>query len=292
MTKALFRNMTSKQKVLLMCLSFYSKFLIPYSTFNFIAFLIFDICQLFCQLLILALLVMGWTTTGDVMEVAKLILKFFFVNAPSSDKTIDFDLFNVIVNAVNTVKTRPVITSLSSKNTKIPNIKNPCGICRKSVNKNQKAIFCNACFKWIHRKCNGISLTEYDTLVLEDDDIPWQCILCEIAHMASKFPFGYLAKVELNDLYGLDLPSQLQLLPSHKLRSKLSHIPSLDNFNLDENYVQTINSKYVDLPNFARLHSSSSLDKAFSLFHVNTRSLSKTLINYRMYSVLLRQSLI
>ena len=116
--------------------------------------------------------------------------EIFFDNAPSSDKTLDFDLFIVIVNAVNTVKTRPVIT-LPSKNTKIPNFKNPCGICLKSVNKNQKAIFCNACFKWIHRKCNWTSLTEYDTLVLEDDDIPRQCILCEIADMASKFPFGY-----------------------------------------------------------------------------------------------------
>ena len=89
------------------------------------------------------------------------------------------------------------------------------------------------------------------------------------------FLFGYLAKMELNDLYGLDLPSQHQLLPSHELRSELSHIPSLDNFDLDENYIQTINSKYIDLPNFANLHSSSSFDKAFSLFHVNTSSLSK-----------------
>ena len=49
----------------------------------------------------------------------------------------------------------------------------------------------------------------------------------------------------------------------------------LDNFDLDENYIQTINSKYVDLPNFAKLYSSSSFDKVFSLFLVNTRSLSK-----------------
>ena len=87
------------------------------------------------------------------------------------------------------------------------------------------------------------SFTEYETLVLEDDDIPWQCIICEIVNMASKFPFGYLANMELNDLHGLDLPLQLQLLPSHELRSKLFHIPSLNNFDLNENYIQTINSK-------------------------------------------------
>ena len=102
--------------------------------------------------------------------------------------------------------------------------------------------------------------------------------------MASKFPFGYLTKIELNDLFGLDLPSQLQLLLPLELRSKLSHIPSLDNFDLDENYIQSIHSKYCDLPNFVKLSSLLS-DKIFS-FHSNTRSLSKTLINYKMFSLL------
>ena len=94
---------------------------------------------------------------------------------------------------------------------------------------------------------------------------------CEIAEVTSKFPFGYPAEIELNDLHGLDLPSHLQLLPSHELRSELSHMPSLDNFDLDENYIQTINSNYVDLTNFAKLFSSSSFDKSFSVFHANTK---------------------
>ena len=37
--------------------------------------------------------------------------------------------------------------------------------------------------------------------------------------MASKFPFGYLTKVELNDLFGLDLPSHLQTIPSQSIQS-------------------------------------------------------------------------
>ena len=92
--------------------------------------------------------------------------------------------------------------------------------------------------------------------------------------MASTFPFGHLSKIELNDLYGLDFPSQLQLLPNYELRSKLSHIPTLDKFDLDENYVQSINSKYFDNPEIAKLSTTLS-GKSFSLFHVNTRSLSK-----------------
>ena len=122
---------------------------------------------------------------------------------------------------------------------------------------------------WIHRKCNGTSNKEYDLLVLEDDSTPWQCILCNIEEMAAKFPFTHSTNMELNDLYGLDFPSQLQLLPSYELRSKLSHIPTLDDFDIDENYVQTINSKYYDISELSEFQSSK--NKYFSLFHVNAR---------------------
>ena len=58
------------------------------------------------------------------------------------------------------------------------------------------------CQKWIHRKCNGTSAEEYERLADEDDSISWECIICEIVDMASKFPFGYPTKIELNDLPG------------------------------------------------------------------------------------------
>ena len=101
--------------------------------------------------------------------------------------------------------------------------------------------------------------------------------------MAFKFPFSHLSKIELNDLYGLDFPSQLQLLPNYELRSKLLHIPTLDNFDLDENYVQSINSNYFDILDLQKLNDTVSR-KHFSLFHVNTRSLSK---NFTTYCIIL-----
>ena len=72
----------------------------------------------------------------------------------------------------------------------------------------------------------------------------------------------------------MDFPSQLKLLPTYELRSKLSHIPTLDDFDMDENYVQSINSKSFDISDFSKLNITS-IDKHFSIFHVNTRSLSK-----------------
>ena len=134
--------------------------------------------------------------------------------------------------------------------------KHPCGVCQKSDNANQKAIFCNNCSLWYHRKCNGTSIKEYEMILNENDDIPWLCIMCSIDEMASKFPFGYQSRFELNDLYVIDLPSQLELLPSHELGSKLSQIPNLDDFDIEENYVQAINSKYYDSHEFNSLTAS------------------------------------
>ena len=90
--------------------------------------------------------------------------------------------------------------------------------------------------------------------------------------MVLKFPSEYQSRMELNDLYGIDLPSDFQILPSYEVRSKLSKILLLDNFDLDENYVQSVNSKYYELPEFSKIPSH---NKNFSLFHVNTHSLSK-----------------
>ena len=92
--------------------------------------------------------------------------------------------------------------------------------------------------------------------------------------MASKFPFGYLSVIELNELFGVDLPSQLELLPSYEIRSKPSKLPNLDDYDIDKNYIQAINSKYIDQLNFNKL-TSTSLSKSLSLMHANIRSLSK-----------------
>ena len=99
----------------------------------------------------------------------------------------------------------------------------------------------------------------------EDDNIPWYCIICIIESNVDIFPFGYLSKMELLDLNGIDLPSQLNLLPSYDIRSKLQNIPTLNDFNVDENYLQAIDSKYYDITDYMLLNRS--LSKYFALFH-------------------------
>ena len=87
-------------------------------------------------------------------------------------------------------------------------------------------------------------------------------------------PFGFLSKMELCDLMGVDLPSQLDLLPFFEIAFKLTNLPNLNSCNLDENLVHTINSSYRKIGELTKLKKNFH-SHHFSLFHVNIRSLTK-----------------
>ena len=80
---------------------------------------------------------------------------------------------------------------------------------------------------------------------------------------------------------GVDLPSQLTNLSPFEISSRLNNLPNLNDFDLDENLVHSIDSKYRKVSEL----SSMKTNQTFSLFHVNIRSLTKhfdelqTLIN-------------
>ena len=120
--------------------------------------------------------------------------------------------------------------------------------------------------KWSHASCNGISKKEYESFVQEDDSVPWYCLPCQILNWAEIFPFGLLTKSELLELYGVDLPSQLTSLPQLETYSRLEN---LNDFDLDENLVHSISSKYHKISESSRM----STNNTFSLFRVNIRSL-------------------
>ena len=81
-----------------------------------------------------------------------------------------------------------------------------------------------------------------------------------------------MSRFELLDLNGTDLPSHLQTLPSLETRSKLVNLPNLNDFDIDENIISTINSKYYSVDEINKVQ----LDKQhFPVFHTNIRGLSK-----------------
>ena len=168
------------------------------------------------------------------------------INKNESNHFLDPNLADIISNVILKLNSNKLMKKKKSRASKYP-----CSVCEKNVNKNQKAIQCSQCQLWSHASCNGIGKSEYKNLMDEDDDVPWHCIPCLVLENSRIFPFGFLSKTELCDLMGVDLPSQLDLLPSFEIASKLTNLPSLNSCDLDENLVQTINSSYHkigDLP--------------------------------------------
>ena len=141
-------------------------------------------------------------------------------------------------------------------------MKYPCEICNKSVHKNHRAIQCDICQYWIHIKCNGVSLNDYHDLQLSDDQ--WFCKKC----ISDIFPFSSLYDTELNNLLNCRKPSDLDLLPSLDILSKLSGLPNLDNYDIEDNLPNPINSKYyypTDFDNLV-LQASTTNETTTSLF--------------------------
>ena len=147
----------------------------------------------------------------------------------------------------------------------------PCAMCDKNCNRNQQAIFCTSCSNWVHRKCNGTTKTEYERLSQEPEDLPFHCMLCIMKQNSQSIPLFFLDKSELLELNAIDLPSQLSSLESYKLISKLTHMPSLQDFDMDENLIHKVNSKYYDIINFTMVNKN---PNSLLMFHINLWSLS------------------
>ena len=63
------------------------------------------------------------------------------------------DLFDIVTNVVTKSNSQIVYKKAKPKR----KFKFPCGICDKSVNKNQKSIYCHNCGLWVHKSCEGLT---------------------------------------------------------------------------------------------------------------------------------------
>ena len=180
---------------------------------------------------------------------------------------LDVDLIDKIKAAITKLKS----TKQRNNQLKFKTVKFPCSVCDKNCLVNQDAIYCTQCELWVDRKCNGTSKQEYAKLSNEADDAPFQCLLCIMKENSEIVPFFFLDTHELLDLNGIDLPSQLKLLGSYELKSKLKIMPNLHDYDKDENIIHTVNSDYYDVTTFAQIQKARD---SLSLFHTNLRSLS------------------
>ena len=153
----------------------------------------------------------------------------------------------------------------------------PCGICFKNVNFNQHAIECTECNYWVHITCNGTSLTEYKSMIdsqqlLDDDDIAnieWFCTKCLINTNAKHFPFGFENDHTLVGINQTNSMKMLDNLPNFEIISNTCKISTLSSRDIDENIVNSINSKYYSVYKFHNINCPNS----FNLFHSNVNSL-------------------
>ena len=68
-----------------------------------------------------------------------------------------------------------------------------------------------------------------------------------------------------------DFPPWVDTIPSFEITSDLINLPNLDDYNIDEHIPANVNSSYYTIQDLSKLDISES---NFSLFHMNTRSLS------------------
>ena len=131
----------------------------------------------------------------------------------------------------------------------------------------KRLFFCNKCNFYVHIKCNDISVSDYQRLEKEPNDVPWFCKHCII----DIFPFGSLMNEELLGLNDFDTPSFADSTPSFEITSNLMNLPNLADYDIDEHMPQNIDSRYFTLPELSSLQLSSG---DFSILHTNIRSLS------------------
>ena len=159
----------------------------------------------------------------------------------------DFDLGDILELAITNLKTknqRPKITMYA---------KFPCSVCDKNCNVTQKTILCSHCEQRVHRKCKAASKQKYCRLSDEPDDVPFQCLLCIMKENAHTFPCFFLDNHEMLDLNGIDLLLHLKLSEPYYFKSKLKSMPNLQEFDMDQNLINRVNSNYYDILNFPKI---------------------------------------
>ena len=129
-------------------------------------------------------------------------------------------------------------------------VKEPCGICQKTVAKNHRAIECEICKNWIHIKCNFVSKDFYNSLIDENQDVnlsnenktKWMCINCT----NSDIPFS---KIDDKSLYllakGVDCQIDLENI-SFKLDAKSKQlVQQLSNLISETHISRNSNFKFL-----------------------------------------------
>jgi len=185
------------------------------------------------------------------------------------------------MTAINLTPTDFLIDSIRTHNLTNQNVievKFPCGICNYEVKHNNKAILCSTCDKWIHIKCNGISIDEYKIRLNNNRDNPdlteneiWECLKCITKKRAEIFPFGFLNNFEIENINTLDSIHLADLIPEFEIFSDALQTNNGNSNDIDENIDYNINSRYYTCQEFFKINNN---NNSFKIHHTNVNGYS------------------
>ena len=123
-----------------------------------------------------------------------------------------------------------------------------CVFCRKIILDNENEIFCDAKNHWVHSNCEKLSVTEFETLCIGENDVPWFCKHC----LLKTLPFSNGTVKIFNSLFMNKTNPKMNLNPSYLNnffceKDAIHNVENLHNqFNTDdESYLVNINNDYV-----------------------------------------------
>ena len=151
------------------------------------------------------------------------------------------------------------------------NLKQPCVICNKSVQKNQNAISCDQCGKWCHRKCDAMSQEMYKYYQDNQDnpEVPWYCLYCTMLHNHEHFPFTLSDNNELENINNSDNMKFCESLPTLEEIYETTKFSSFPKPMEEASLPSNLNSKYHSVRDFQKLK----IQKNFNIFHANVNGL-------------------
>ena len=104
---------------------------------------------------------------------------------------------------------------------------------------------------WIHISCNNTSKEEYESFQNESDNIQWICLKCSIINNCSLFPITLESDEVLLGKNDISLPSLAGPLPSFEISSSVTNLPTLSDYDTDENLKVNISSQHCTVEEIA-----------------------------------------
>ncbi len=132
-------------------------------------------------------------------------------------------------------------------------LSSPCSICNRNCLETQDSVECNACWKYCHRTCDGMSLEEHMYYQKSGDEVKWYCMDCTVRFHHTNIPFISCGLSELININNSDTMEFCNYVPALEVVCEASSFskysqpdPGLDLPNL-------VNSKYHSVSEFQDL---------------------------------------